>query len=194
MMARRIENADGIYPKLAIPLEEVTHEDVTRMGKCLAEYCNLDARLAHMARAIKPLVGDLTPNGDLVDPCCTSERQGLARQLHFMLRDLPEVINAGDIRRAILKGIDIGELAQRIDVLPFEKKVVQVNSTTRKLRESNREKGHDPKQIDKAIRLFNQLMREPNAQKKVAYSTVKNDTGIPGRTLRYHLKKREANR
>ena len=74
MMARRIENEDGMYPKLTIPLAEMTGLDWERLQKITDQMFDLDAILNRMARAIEPMMGDIA------EPC-TSKLQGDAREL-----------------------------------------------------------------------------------------------------------------
>ncbi|MCG2683975.1 MAG: hypothetical protein L6306_10220 [Planctomycetales bacterium] len=132
-MGRRIDNPDGMFPREKIPLGEVTDADYKWMQQTIDIMCNLDARIEWLVRVIKPLVGELTPEGNLVDPATRDDRQATARELYFKIRDLGALIKSGDIRNAVLWGIDIGALGQRLDVLRYEQKVIHATKVERGL-------------------------------------------------------------
>jgi len=111
-MPRHVENADGMFPIEKIPLSEMTPDDWGQAQRNIDEHFDLDACLDRIIRAIAPMVGD---PADL----CTSEVQSTARQLVLMIDNLPAYLASGDTRSAALEGINIGVLAQRLDVLPF---------------------------------------------------------------------------
>jgi hypothetical protein len=72
-----------------------------------------------------------------------------------------------------------------------------VNTTTRKLHEgfAESEEAHSPAAIKKAIALYKKgLKRKPRPKKETLEKEVKQATGIPPRTLRYHLAKEKGRR
>jgi hypothetical protein len=184
MMARRIENEDGMYPKLTIPWEEMTAEDYKRLQKITDEMFDVDAILNRMERAVGPLLGNA------VEPC-TSKIQGDARELGQRIAKLRRYLESSNTRLAALEGIEIGWLSERIHARQFEAKVIQVNRATRKLRAAATEQAHPQQEIDKAVALYKRLLKKrPNAKKKVLQEQVRSETKIPPRTLRRHLGKR----
>jgi hypothetical protein len=173
-----------MFPRQTIPLEEMTPQDWQEIEKRTKEMFDLDAILNRMARGIEPLLGDTSGP-------CTGKLQVDARDLALRIDNLPAYLASGDTRRAALEGIEIGWLSQRIHDRQFEPKVIQVNSTTRKLREGAQEQQHDPAKIDKAIRRYNALCRQrPNAKRSILQEQVRAETGIPPRTLRRYLPKK----
>ena len=119
-----------------------------------------------------------------------------AKQLASLLTSLPVFVQRGDTANAVLVALDIGKLAERLALQSaHESKVIRVNSTTRKFRQGAKAQEHAPADIDNAIQLFNLLLRgKPQPKKDTIYRKVQEQTGIPPRTLRYHLKKRDTNR
>lgn len=175
MMARQIENPYGMYPVVKIPVFQETEAERKQQSQALAAMFDLDTQLDYVVGLIEPLVEKSNPE---------------ACQIAGMIDDLPAYLATGNIRRAVLEGFKIGSLTERLYARQFEKKVVQVNSTTRKLREGAAQQAHSPDEIEKAIRLYKKILsRRPTPKKATAESEVLRRTGIPPRTLRPPLGK-----
>lgn len=185
-MARKIKNADGMFPREIVPWGEETDADREQWQKTVNIMCNLDARLAWMTRVIKPLLGELTPEENLVDPASSDERQATAREMHFKIRDLRALIKSGDIDRAVLYGIDIGELGMRLDVLCHESKVVHATKAMRGLGAGREKKSLTTKNRHKEIAtaVKSRMQAHPRDSLTYARGIVAEQLGISFNTVR----------
>ena len=192
-MTRKIKNADGMYPYKDVPWE-VYFADLKAQG--IVDPLDIDVQLP---RVLKHARAD---SRTAIDPAIRADAKAI---IHFIQRlkkgmrqwletpALTPLYMEGVVEWAVGIALEIGRLDERCRARRFEPLVVRVNSTTRKLREAAREQQHDPATIDKAIHLFNRLMRiKPRPKKETVYREVKEKTGIPGRTLRRHLAERKA--
>ena len=184
-MTRRVENADGMFPVLKIPFDEMTPEDWQRAGQSLDEQFDLDACLDGMARRIEPMVGD--PREPFAN-----EIQRAARKLALAIDKLPAYLLAGDTRRAALKGIEIGILAQRLDVLQFEpdvrrsKKVVRGARAGHEIVHGNSEEKAE--RYAEYVAAFQEEWR-PNRTKGRLYEKLATRFGVSSKTIQRAVEK-----
>jgi hypothetical protein len=92
---------------------------------------------------------------------------------------------------AILAGLTIGALSERLDAAigtPFAKRGLDAFL---KMRAAARKCGHPPEEIKAALALYDELLAgNPGRKKRALQEQVAAETGIPARTLRYHLSRR----
>jgi len=84
-----------------------------------------------------------------------------------------------------------GGLSERLDRCVEEVPAQRSIRALMKMRAGADRRAHPAAKIDEAVRLFRRLNQQrPNLKKAVLYERVRAATGVPGRTLRRHLKKR----
>lgn len=97
----------------------------------------------------------------------------------------------GSDRQAVTLALKLGALAQRMGFRVLEPYGRRGYRAFLKLRAADREREHPKAAIDAALRLYDRLREQnPTRKKGAVEKRVKAETGIPPRTLRYHLRKR----
>lgn len=130
-MKRKVENADGIYPRTAMPLTADTPaEDQTLLLEWCCRPNTLEGRLAQIKMAIKPIIANLTDQAG-------TEREETARDLDMRIDKLLTFLPNCDSREAARQGINIGVMAEKIHAMKDELKVVHSNQSRRGARKAS---------------------------------------------------------
>ena len=107
---------------------------------------------------------------------------------------LQKARQAGDLDRATSLALMLGTLLERIGVMPFEKYIEKGVETTKKLQAGHAAIERPPEQIAAAIAEYRWQLRNRRTKKGAAERETHKKTGVPPRTLRYHLKKAKSGR
>ncbi|HUT90022.1 MAG TPA: hypothetical protein VMY37_11020 [Thermoguttaceae bacterium] len=133
------------------------------------------------------------------------EREATAAQANPVsdrqARDLKEILQLvalvrvylerGDVALLTTHAIKLGMVVERAKVRRAEKRALQPILRKRDLIESAKARGHSPDEIDGALSRYDELCAAgPGRKKRAIQEQVAEETGIPARTLRYHLTKR----
>lgn len=188
-MKWQIENEDGMYPVKTVLLNEVTEEEC---GELLRSFATPDfnSQLANILDYVKEIQEYYRTN----KPVNHTEKEILsdARHIESMItQELPGILARGAIDAALRVAFNIGGITEKIHALGFEKYVKQVKTNTKKLQDGFKTSGigHSKEEIQKALELYPEMLKQYPGQKMLAQKKVREKTGIPERTLREYLKK-----